>query len=392
MTTSCEPDLHVEFVRMKRVLLADILYDQELILTKFHAQYKLPSREYRRMAENKENMLEFLLDLLQKKGEHACKVFISLLREDLEIKETFPRLEDLDFSKLDSTSPPPLGPQPPNSTQRVGPSRGLRARRPHLTNRNYSTRKSKGPTSLQGYIQNVSELIQQKALFFRTQIKTTDKAWSVVVFKTEQRQEFIKMEEKKSLVLLEGLQNGWNKTLLFHNLSRIKVLDDPLFPVDPQIGASLVTSDQLLSNKENCGQGKSTNETSTTSEVQRTPSPPCNPQPPLETVTMKITGVRLKDEFRCPRHHLLDNLPPSQYVDCRLCDMKYGKADLKRVLSGKVLVRESEHVLELTDDHVRSLLKEQMDRGCDTIDKLEVALKEVPLTVTLNDNSPHIVC
>ena len=67
--------------------------------------------------------------------------------------------------------------------------------------------------------------------------------------------------------------------------------------------------------------------------------------------------------------------------------MKYGKEALKRVLSGMVLVRESDLVLELTDDHVRSLLKEAMDGGCNTIDELEIAMKQVCfLKVTLNNN------
>ena len=86
---------------------------------------------------------------------------------------------------------------------------------------------------------------------------------------------------------------------------------------------------------------------------------------------MEILGVRLKEKLSCPRDHLLEDLSPSQYVDCGLCDMKYGKAALKRVLSGKVFVRESDQFQELTDDHVRNLLKEAMDEGCDTIDKLE---------------------
>ena len=113
----------------------------------------------------------------------------------------------------------------------------------------------------------------------------------------------------------------------------------------------------------------------------------CDPQPHLEAVTRKIVGVRLKDNLSCPRDHLLENYPPSQYVDCGLCDMKYGKEALKRVLSGMVLVRESDLVLELTDDHVRSLLKEAMDGGCNTIDELEIAMKQVCfLKVTLNNN------
>ena len=68
--------------------------------------------------------------------------------------------------------------------------------------------------------------------------------------------------------------------------------------------------------------------------------------------------------------------------------MKYGKEDFKRVLSGKVRVRGSDAVLELTDDHVRSLLKDAIDRGWDTIDRLEIALKKVCfLKVTLNNNT-----
>ena len=70
------------------------------------------------------------MDLVQKKGKSACKVFISLLRENLEVKKTFPRLTEIDFNPLDPASPsPPLSPQIPNSAKRAGPSRGLRARR-----------------------------------------------------------------------------------------------------------------------------------------------------------------------------------------------------------------------------------------------------------------------
>ncbi|CAL8398494.1 unnamed protein product [Arctogadus glacialis] len=344
MNTSHEPDRHVEFVRSSRVLLASILYDHELMLTSFRAQYKIPDREYRSLAA-KENKLEALLDLVQNKGESACKVFISLLRKNLEVKETFPRLTELDFSPLDATSsPPPPGPQSPKSTQRAGPSRGSRARRPEKTKG--LTRKPKGVFSLKGYLQQVSELIQRKnSHFFRTKIQTKDQTWSVVVFQTEQREEFIKLEKNKRLVVLEGLAKGRKGCVLFKESSRFK---------------STQTS---------------------------TPSPPYDPQPPLETVTMEILGVHLKEKFSCPRDHLLEDLPPSQYVDCGLCDMKYGKAALKRVLSGKVFVRDRESDLELTDDHVRNLLKEAMDEGCDTIDKLEIALKEVCfLKVTLSNN------
>ena len=59
-----------------------------------------------------------------------------------------------------------------------------------------STRK--GPISLQGYLQQVSELIQnKKSKFFRTNMRTKDQTWSVVVFNTELRQEFINMEKNK---------------------------------------------------------------------------------------------------------------------------------------------------------------------------------------------------
>ncbi|XP_056440631.1 uncharacterized protein LOC130377506 [Gadus chalcogrammus] len=359
MNTYCEPD-HVKFVKRNRVLLADILYDHDLILDVFHEEYDLPDRETRNL-KAKENKLEALLDLVQKKGKSACKVFISLLRENLEVKKTFPRLNEIDLNSLDPASPsPPLGPQIPNSAQRAGPSRGLEARRSQTKG---STRK--GPISLQGYLQQVSELIQnKKSQFFRINMRTKDQTRSVVVFNTELRQEFINMEKNKSLVVLERLKGGWSDSVLFTDSSRFKVLDDRLFTGNPHFGVPLVTSDEMLPNKEDYGQGKS-----------------------LEAVTMEILGVRLTEKFSCPRDHLLEDLPPSQYVDCGLCDMKYGKAALKRVLNGKVFVRESEQFLELTDDHVRNLLKEAMDEGCDTIDKLEIALKEVCfLKVTLSNN------
>ncbi|CAL8234598.1 unnamed protein product [Arctogadus glacialis] len=351
---------YCEFVKRNRVLLADILYDHDLILDVFNEKYDLPDRETRNL-KAKENKLEALLDLVQKKGKSACKVFISLLRENLEVKKTFPRLTEIDFNPLDPASPsPPLSPQIPNSAKRAGPSRGLGARRLQTQG---STRK--GPISLQGYLQQVSELIQnKKSQFFRTNMRIKDQTWVVVVFNTGLRQEFINMEKNKSLVVLERLKGGWSDSVLFTDSSRFKVLDDRLFTGNPHFGVPLVTSEQMQPNKENYGQGKS-----------------------LETVTMEILGVRLKEKFSCPRDHLLEDLPPSQYVDCGLCDMKYGKAALKRVLSGKVFVRDRESDLELTDDHVRNLLKEAMDEGCDTIDKLEIALKEVCfLKVTLSNN------
>ncbi|XP_030204556.1 uncharacterized protein LOC115537072 isoform X2 [Gadus morhua] len=374
MNTYCEPD-HVKFVKSNRMQFADILYDHQFILDVFHAKYDLPDRETRNL-EAKENKLEALLDLVQKKGKSACKVFISLLRENLEVKKTFPRLTEIDFNPLDPASPsPPLSPQIPNSAKRAGPSRGSGAR--GLPTQG-STRK--GQISLQGYLQQVSELIQnKKCQFFRTNMRIKDQTLVVMVFNTGLRQEFINMEKNKSLVVLERLKRGWSDSVLFTDSSRFKVLDDRLFTGNPHFGVPLATSDEMLPNKKNYGQRKSTKTS--------TPFPPYDPQPPLRTVTMEILGVRLKEKFSCPRDHLLEDLPPSQYVDCGLCDMKYGKAALKRVLNGKVFVRESDQFLELTDDHVRNLLKEAMDEGCDTIDKLEIALKEVCfLKVTLSNN------
>ncbi|XP_059901751.1 uncharacterized protein LOC132452932 [Gadus macrocephalus] len=371
MNTYCAPD-HVKFVKRNRVLLADILYDHDLILEVFHEKYDLPDRETRNL-KAKENKLEALLDLVLKKGKSACKVFISLLRENLEVKKTFPRLTEIDFNPLDPASPsPPLSPQIPNSAKRAGPSRGLGARRLQTQG---STRK--GPISLQGYLQQVSELIQnKKSQFFKTNMRIKDQTWVVMVFNTGLRQEFINMEKNKSLVVLERLKRGWSDSILFTDSSRVKVLDDRLFTGNPHFGVPLVTSVTNVNVPSNIQ-----------STQTSTPFPPYDPQPPLRTITMEILGVRLKEKFSCPRDHLLEDLPPSQYVDCGLCDMKYGKAALKRVLNGKVFVRESDQFLELTDDHVRNLLKEAMDEGCDTIDKLEIALKEVCfLKVTLSNN------
>ena len=50
MNTYCEPD-HVNFVKRNRVLLADILYDHELILAVFLEKYDLPDRETRNLVQ-----------------------------------------------------------------------------------------------------------------------------------------------------------------------------------------------------------------------------------------------------------------------------------------------------------------------------------------------------
>lgn len=126
---------------------------------------------------------------------------------------------------------------------------------------------------------------------------------------------------------------------------------------------------------------------STAEEVQRSTPPRCDPQPPLETVTIDILGFSLKDQFCCPQHHQLFDLPCSQYVNCSRCDLKYSQADLIRVLSGKVRDRKSDRVVELKDVHVRSLLKEALDGGLDTIRELEKALGEICfLQVTFYQN------
>lgn len=119
---------------------------------------------------------------------------------------------------------------------------------------------------------------------------------------------------------------------------------------------------------------------STVEEVQQTRSPLLYgwPPPPMDTVTVEILGLRLKEEFRCPQRHLLDDSPPpSQDVDCGRCDMKYSQEYLTRVLSGSIRDRQSGRVLELKDVHVRSLLREALDGGCPAIGELETALKEL---------------
>ena len=59
-----------------------------------------------------------------------------------------------------------------------------------------STRK--GQISLQGYLQQVSELIQnKKCQFFRTNMRIKDQTLVVMVFNTGLRQEFINMEKNK---------------------------------------------------------------------------------------------------------------------------------------------------------------------------------------------------
>ena len=60
----------------------------------------------------------------------------------------------------------------------------------------------------------------------------------------------------RSLVVLKRLKNGWAGTVLFTDVSIFEVLNNQLFTGDPHIVVPLVTSVQLLPNKEDCGQGK----------------------------------------------------------------------------------------------------------------------------------------
>ena len=58
----------------------------------------------------------------------------------------------------------------------------------------------------------------------------------------------------RSLVVLKQLKSGWADNVLFTDVSSLEVLNNQLFTGDPH--TPLVTSDQLLPNKEDCGQGK----------------------------------------------------------------------------------------------------------------------------------------
>ncbi|KAK0156194.1 hypothetical protein N1851_000525 [Merluccius polli] len=361
-----------------------------------------------------------LLDLLLKKGESACQAFVSLLWDDPDVKATFPRLKELDWTE--STSRPlPLVPPPPGSTpgppnfpalylcplapnsyfqlpvsshpalpdstlvSQTGLSDVLRARPMYQNNHPDWTRKpepkqTRLELNLQGYLQQVSELIQGEDQFFRTQLLNKAQAWSVVVCNIGLRQDFITAQTRQSLVVLEGLAEGRaNNTVIFDQRSRFQVLVDRQATAgDPQIGILMVTLDQLLS-KKNDGYGK---------EVQRSTSPSGNPHSSLEAVAVEILGLRLKAKFCCPESHLLKDLSSRQDVDCGRCDMKYSQADLKRVLSGRLRDRQSKRVLKLKDVHIRYLLKEALEGGRDTIDKLEMALKEVCfLQVTIYQNN-----
>ena len=54
----------------------------------------------------------------------------------------------------------------------------------------------------------------------------------------------------RSLVVLERLKRGWSDSVLFTDSSSFKVLDDRLFTGNPHFGVPLVTSDEMLPNKE----------------------------------------------------------------------------------------------------------------------------------------------
>ena len=54
----------------------------------------------------------------------------------------------------------------------------------------------------------------------------------------------------RSLVVLERLKRGWSDSVLFTDSSSFKVLDDRLFTGNPLFGVPLVTSDEMLPNKE----------------------------------------------------------------------------------------------------------------------------------------------